>query len=95
MRISTLTSQLRVQNTVNNLQLQLATTQQQISTGKQSQVYSGLVGENARLSVDLREQVATRNSYLETITTSKLRVAILDNALVGITDIAQDFRQEL
>ena len=95
MRISNLTQVNRIQASVNNLQADLAKTEQQISTGKISSSYSGLKGENARVSVQLRESLESRQSYINTIKTTRLRAEVTDAALVQIQNLASDLRVEL
>ena len=84
MRISNLTQVNRIQASVNSLQADLAKTEQQISTGKISSSYSGLKGESARVSVQLRESLESRQSYIDTIKTTRLRAEVTDAALVQI-----------
>ena len=95
MRISNLTQVNRIQASVNNLQADLAKTEQQISTGKISSSYSGLKGESARVSVQLRESLESRQSYINTIKTTRLRAEVTDAALVQIQNLASDLRVEL
>jgi len=95
MRISNLTQVNRIQSSVNNLQVELSKAEEQISTGKISSSYSGLKGENARISVQLREAMESRQSYIDTIKTTRLRAEVTDAALVQIQDLASDLRVEL
>ena len=95
MRISNLTQVNRIQSSVNNLQVELSKAEEQISTGKISSSYSGLKGENARISVQLREAMESRQSYIDTIKTTRLRAEVTDAALVQIQNLASDLRVEL
>ena len=95
MRISNLTQVNRIQSSVNNLQVELSKAEEQISTGKISSSYSGLRGENARISVQLREAMESRQSYIDTIKTTRLRAEVTDAALVQIQSLASDLRVEL
>ena len=95
MRISNLTQVNRIQSSVNNLQVELSKAEEQISTGKISSSYSGLRGENARISVQLREAMESRQSYIDTIKTTRLRAEVTDAALVQIQNLASDLRVEL
>ena len=95
MRISNLTQVNRIQSSVNNLQVELSKAEEQISTGKISSSYSGLKGENARISVQLREAIESRQSYIDTIKTTRLRAEVTDAALVQIQNLASDLRVEL
>ena len=95
MRISNLTQVNRIQSSVNNLQVELSKAEEQISTGKISSSYSGLKGENARISVQLRESMESRQSYIDTIKTTRLRAEVTDAALVQIQSLASDLRVEL
>ncbi|UUX50496.1 flagellin [Nisaea acidiphila] len=95
MRIATLTTALRTQNTVLNLQDQMLRAQQQVSTGKVSQIYSGLTGDNARISIQLREEIQTKEAYVNTIEGVRTRTKIMEAALVGMQDLAEEMRAEL
>lgn len=95
MRVSTLTMTLRAQNTVLNLQNQFSIAQEQVSTGKISQIYSGLTGDDARVSVQLREEIQTKEAYVSSIEQVRTRSQIMEAALVGIQDLAEQMRSEL
>ncbi|WP_420404655.1 flagellin [Nisaea sp.] len=95
MRIASLTTALRTQNTILNLQDQMLRAQQQVSTGKLSQIYSGLSGDNARISIQLREEIQTKESYVNTINSVRTRTKVMEAALVGIQDLAEQMRAEL
>jgi flagellar hook-associated protein 3 FlgL len=95
MRVATLTMSLRAQNTVLNLQNQFSRAQEQVSTGKISQIYSGLRGDDARVSIQLREEIQTKESYVNTIEQVRTRTKIMEAALNGIQDLAEQMRVEL
>ena len=95
MRISNETQVNRIQSSINKLQLQLSKTEQQISTGKISSSFSGLKGENARLSLQFREATETKQSYIDTIKTTQLRAGVTNTALLQIQDLATDLRVQL
>ena len=67
MRISTVTQTSRLETNVLNIQRELSKVQQQVSSGKVSSVFSGLEGEDARISIQLREAVESKDTYIETI----------------------------
>ncbi len=95
MRVATLTMSLRAQNTVLNLQNQFSRSQEQVSTGKISQIYSGLRGDDARVSIQLREEIQTKEAYVTTIEQVRTRTKIMESALTGIQELAEQMRVEL
>jgi len=95
MRIASLTTALRTQNTILNLQDEMLRAQQQVSTGKLSPIYSGLTGDNARVSIQLREEIQTKEAYVNTINSVRTRTKVMEAALVGIQDLAEQMRSEL
>ena len=95
MRIGNVTHINRLQASVQNLHVELAKAEEQISTGKVASVYSGLKGEKARVSVQLREVLTTRESYIDSINTTKLRAEVASKALTEIQNLATDLRVEL
>ena len=95
MRISTVTQNLRMDNSINNLLYQIADSQLQISTGKRSQVYSGLRGADSRVLITLKEQRTTLNSYTDTINNAFVKTKTIDAALRQTTDIVTDMRTKL
>jgi flagellin-like hook-associated protein FlgL len=95
MRISNGTQVNRIQSSINNLQLQLSKAEQQISTGKISSSFSGLKGENARLSIQFREAMESKQSYIDTIKTTQLRAGVTNTALIQIQDLASELRVQL
>jgi flagellin-like hook-associated protein FlgL len=95
MRISNGTQVNRIQSSINNLQLQLSKAEQQISTGKVSSSFSGLKGENARLSIQFREAMESKKSYIDTIKTTQLRAGVANTALIQIQDLASELRIQL
>ncbi len=95
MRISTVTQNLRIDNSITQIQRRLADAQQQISTGKRSQVYSGLKGQDVRLLITLKEQRVSIDSYVDTINNTTVKTKTIDASLVTFTDITQDLRKKL
>jgi flagellin-like hook-associated protein FlgL len=95
MRISNGTQVNRIQSSINNLQLQLSKAEQQISTGKISSSFSGLKGEKARLSIQFREAMETKQSYIDSIQTTQLRAGVTNTALLQIQDLATELRVQL
>lgn len=95
MRIGNVTHINRLQSSVQNLHVGLAKAEEQISTGKVASVYSGLKGEKARVSIQLREVLTSRESYIDSINTTKLRAEVASNALTEIQNLATDLRVEL
>lgn len=95
MRISTVTQNLRIDNSITSVQRQMADAQLQISTGKLSQVYSGFQGQDVRLLITLKEQRTSVDSYVDTIANTKVKTTTIDASLVTFTDITQDLRKKL
>lgn len=95
MRISTLTQNLRIDNSITSIQRQIADAQLQISTGKRSQVYSGFAGQDVRLLISLKEQRTSVDSYINTITNTQVKTKTINASLVTFTDIVQDTRKKL
>ena len=95
MRVSSLAMSLRAQNTVLNLQNQFSRAQEQVSTGKISQIYSGMRRDHARVSIQLREEIQTKEAYVNSIEQVRTRTKITEVALIGIQDLAEQMRVEL
>ena len=95
MRISTITQNLRIDNSITSIQRKIADAQLQISTGKLSQVYSGFEGQDVRLLITLKEQRTSVDSYVDTITNTQVKTKTIDASLVTFTDITQDLRKKL
>lgn len=95
MRISTVSQNLRINNSITSIQRQIADAQLQVSTGKRSQVYSGLEGQDVRLLITLKEQRVSVESYLSTIKNTQVKTKTIDSSLVTFTDITQDLRKKL
>jgi flagellin-like hook-associated protein FlgL len=91
MNVSTLTQNEFLRSRILELQNRLIDTQAQVSSGKKSQVYSGL-GFDAPTSVNLNNAKATTDTYLKTISTTKMRTATIAQVLDRITDIASEMR---
>ena len=83
MRISNLTQFNRLQASLRELNGGLAQAEQQISTGKRSTTFSGLSGENARVSIELRTAISTRETYINNISAKiLLRKSFLSRIVV-------------
>lgn len=95
MRISTITQTSRIETNVLGLQRELAKTQQQVSSGKVASVFSGLKGEDARISIQLREAVASKDEFIETVQKTRLRTKVIDAGLLQLQEMANEMRTEL
>jgi flagellin-like hook-associated protein FlgL len=95
MRISTLSQNLRIDNSITTIQRQIADAQLQISTGKRSQVYSGFQGQDTRLLITLKEERTSVESYIDTINNTRVKTETIDASLIQMTDVAQDLRKQL
>ena len=95
MRISNLTQFNRLQASLRELNGGLAQAEQQISTGKRSTTFSGLSGENARVSIELRTAISTRETYINNISATRLRADVASAALLEMQTLATDLRVEL
>lgn len=95
MRISTLSQNLRIDNSITSTQRRIADAQQQIATGKRSQVYSGLNGQDTRLLITLKEQRTSMESYINSINNTKVKTETIDATLQQMTSVADDLRTQL
>lgn len=95
MRISTLSQNLRIDNSITSIQRNIADAQLQISTGKRSQVYSGLQGQDTRLLITLKEQRTSMESYINSINNTKVKTQTIDASLQQMTTVAEDLRKGL
>ncbi|MDA9975341.1 flagellin [Alphaproteobacteria bacterium] len=95
MRISTISLSSRVETNILGLQRELSTVQNQVSSGKISNVFSGLAGEDARVSIQLREAMASKESFIETVEKMRLRSAVTDASLLQLQESAEEMRVEL
>lgn len=95
MRISTITQTSRIETNVLSLQRELSRVQNQVSSGKISNVFSGLEGEDARVSIQLREAVQTKESFIETVQRTRLRTSVMDASLLQLQEVANEMRIEL
>jgi len=91
MNVSTLTQNEFLRSRILELQQRLIDTQAQVSSGKKSQVYSGL-GFEAPTSVNLNNAKATTDTYLKSISTTTMRTNTIAQVLDRITDIASEMR---
>ena len=95
MRISTISLSSRVETNILGLQRELSKVQNQVSSGKISNVFSGLTGEDARVSIQLREAMASKESFIETVEKMRLRTAVTDASLLQLQESAEEMRVEL
>lgn len=95
MRISTITQTNRIETNVLSLQRELSRVQQQVSSGKVSSVFSGLKGEDARISIQLREAVASKDEFIETVQKTRLRTKVMDASLLQLQEVTNEMRGEL
>ncbi len=75
---------------ITDVRSQLDIASQQASSGKIAQTYGGL-GSGARLSLDLRPQIAHNGVWQKNIDVAAGRLSAVQNALTGIRGIAADF----
>lgn len=80
-------SQLAVQGLV-DMRRQLDELQQQLGTGKKATSYAGL-GLDASFAVGLRSQVSALEGYDQTVTTLSTRLALAQNALSRVDELAR------
>lgn len=95
MRISTLSQNLRIDNSITSVQRRIADAQQQISTGKRSQVYSGFSGQDTRLLITLKEQRTSAESYINSINNTKVKTETIDATLQQMTTVTEELRTQL
>ncbi len=95
MRISTLSQNLRIDNSITSVQRRIADAQQQISTGKRSQVYSGFSGQDTRLLITLKEQRTSADSYINSINNTKVKTETIDATLQQMTTVTEELRTQL
>ena len=84
MRISNITQFNRLQSSLRELNAGLAIAEEQISTGKRATRFSGLTGNDARISIELRTAISTRETYIDSINSTKLRAEVASAALLEI-----------
>ena len=95
MRISNSTQFNRLQSSLRELNAGLAIAEEQISTGKRATRFSGLAGNDARISIELRTAISTRETYVDNINSTKLRADVANAALLEMQTVATDLRVEL
>ena len=95
MRISNITQFNRLQSSLRELNAGLAIAEEQISTGKRATRFSGLTGNDARISIELRTAISTRETYVDNINSTKLRADVANAALLEMQTLATDLRVEL
>ncbi len=72
------------------IQSQLSVATQQAATGKVSDTYAGL-GAAARVSLDLRPQIAHQTAWSANIDAVSARLSVTQSALTAINKVAADF----
>ncbi len=72
------------------IQSQLSVATQQAATGKVSNTYAGL-GAAARVSLDLRPQIAHQTTWSANIDAVSARLSVTQSALTAINQVAADF----
>lgn len=92
--ISTLGLALRTQKNVSTLQERLAKVQEQVSSTKISDTYSGLGGQ-VRDSVDMRVQFKKLDTYLSNIGRLQVDVNQMEQPLLEIADATNSVRDDL
>lgn len=89
--VATLSQNVLLQTNVRNIQNQLDKLQLQISSGKKTDVYSGL-GSVSRTTLDFHRQKEQIQNYRDTIASTQARVGVMDKAMTRVTEIATEFR---
>jgi flagellar hook-associated protein 3 FlgL len=89
--LATFTQNQIIRARILEIQNDMMRTQIQVSTGKKTDVYSGLRTE-ARSSITLNNTKATVETYKQTIATTKARMDTMEAALLRISDIAVEVR---
>ena len=95
MRISNITQFNRLQSSLRELNAGLAIAEEQISTGKRATRFSGLTGNDARVSIELRTAISTREAYIDSINSTTLKAEVANAALLEMQTLATDLRVEL
>src|SRR5215475_550675 len=91
--ISTLGQNDFIRSQVLKIQDQLDTLSSQVSSGKKSQVFSG-INNVSQLSLQLNGQVSLTNSYVTNITNAGTRIDPMQTVLQRVTDIANQVRND-
>jgi len=89
--VATLAQNLLLQTQVRSIQGQLDKVQLQISSGKKTDVYSGL-GATSRMTLDLHRQSEQAASYRSTIASTTARLKVMDQSMTRASEIATEFR---
>lgn len=89
--LATLTQNQIIRTRILEIQNDMMRTQIQVSTGKKTDVYSGL-RTDARTSISLNNSKATVETYQQTIATTKARMNTMEAVLLRISDIAVEVR---
>lgn len=89
--LATLTQNQIIRARILEIQNDMMRTQIQVSTGKKTDVYSGL-RTDARTSISLNNTTATVQTYKQTIAATQARMNTMEQALLRISDIAVEVR---
>jgi flagellar hook-associated protein 3 FlgL len=84
----------RIQSQNLLIQQRMTDYSEQVSTGKQTNVYGGLTSD-ARQSIDLRNNVAELETYKKNIDTAQLRITSAAETMDRINAVARDVRDQL
>ena len=87
---STLGQQVRTGNLLVNTQRELQTSQNQVSTGKKSELYSGLDATSRFRSVSYRQEETVVDSYVDSVQRLQTGQRIQEQALLEIAKTARD-----
>jgi flagellin-like hook-associated protein FlgL len=89
--IATATQNQIIRGRILEIQTEMLRTQVQISTGKKTDIYSGLRTE-ARTSISLNNSKATVQTYQQSVAITKARMETMQAVLARISDIAVEVR---
>ncbi len=91
--ISTIGQNIFIRAQIQNLQNQMNVLQDQVSSGKKSNVYSG-INDVASLSLQLNNAKQTTVEFQDNITNARLRIQPIQTVLQQITDLANQIRND-
>jgi flagellin-like hook-associated protein FlgL len=84
----------RIQSQNLLIQQRMTDYSEQVSTGKKTNAYGGLASD-ARVSIDLRNNVAELDAYKQNINTAQLRITSAVETMDRINAVARDVRTQL
>jgi len=91
--VSTLAQNQFIRSRILELQNQMNTLQEQVSSGKQATVFSG-ISEVSSLSLQLNNLKKSTNEFLDNISKAKTRVQPMQTVLQRMNDIAAEMRND-